>query len=137
MNENEKQIMEEYVKNGSIDAWMYKIMGRMLDEKYVEKRLSIFGINNMYIYGGTYLAIQLYRVANKFTTVKGIVDKAGRLAINEQVAVFTLDEFRKVYNGETVIVTSLRYFQEIRRELEAFVDKKEIMDVGEFMTGIA
>lgn len=136
MNENEKQIMEEYVKNYSIAAVMYRMMGRMLDEKYVEERLSLFGIKSMYIYGGTYLAVQLYRVGREFATVKGIVDKSGRLAINEQVTVLTLDEFRKAYNGETVIVTALRYFQEIKRELETFVDKKEIVDVGELMMGI-
>ena len=136
MNEIEKQIMEEYARNYNIEALSYELLGKMLDEKYVEQRLRMFGINNMYIYGGTYLAVQLYRVGKKFATVKGVVDKSGRLAINEQVSVLSLDEFRRAYNGEKVIVTPLRYFQEIRKELEIFVDKKEIVDVGEFMMGI-
>lgn len=137
MNEMEKQIMEEYAKNYNIEAMSYEMMGKMLDEKYVEQRISMFGISSMYIYGGSYLAIQLYRVAKNFATVKGVVDKSGRLAVNEQISVLTLDEFRKTYNGEKVIITPPRYFQEIRKELETFVDKKEIMDVGEFMMGIA
>lgn len=136
MNEIEKQIMEEYARNYNIEAMSYELLGKMLDEKYVEQRLGMFGIDNMYIYGGTYLAVQLYRVGKKFATVKGVVDKSGRMAINEQVSVLSLDEFRRAYNGEKVIVTPLRYFQKIRKELEIFVDKKEIVDVGEFMMGI-
>lgn len=137
MNELEKQIMEEYAINYNIEAMSYEMMGKMLDKGFVEERLSMFGISDMYIYGGTYLAIQLYRVGKNFATVKGVVDKSGRLAINEQKSVLTLDEFRKLYDGEKIIVTPLRFFQEIRNDLKLFVNEKDIMSIAELLMGIA
>ena len=133
MNELEKQIMEEYAINYNIEAMSYEMMGKMLDKEFVEERLSMFGISDMYIYGGTYLAIQLYRVGKNFATVKGVVDKSGRLAINEQKSVLTLDEFRKLYDGEKIIVTPLRFFQEIRNDLKLFVNEKDIMSIAELL----
>ena len=137
MNEMEKQIMDEYAKNYNIEAMSHEMMGKMLDPQFVEQRLSMFGISNLYIYGGTYLAIQLCRVGKKFTTIKGVVDKSGRLAINEQISILTLDEFRKVYDGEKIIVTPLRFFQEIRKDLKLFMNEKDIISIAELMMGIA
>lgn len=137
MNEMEKQIMDEYARNYNIESISYEILGRMLDEAFVERRLAMFGIRDMYIYGGTYLAAQLYRAGKSHAMVKGVVDKAGRLAVNEPISVLNLDEFRKVYGGEKIIVTPLRFFREIREELRVFADEREIISIGELMLGIA
>lgn len=136
MNEIEKQILEEYASKYSIASMSYKILGMMLDEKYVEERIRAFGIKHMYIYGGTYMAIQLYCTSKKFIDVKGIADKSGRSIIDDNVSVITLNEFKKVYNGESVIITSLRYFEEIKRDIELFVDADNIINVGELLMGI-
>lgn len=135
MNEIEKQILEDYAKKYSIASMSYKIMGMMLDEKYVEERISTFNIKSMYIYGGTYMAVQLYRSGEKFTDIKGIVDKSCKIAINDNISVITLDDFKKVYNGENVIVASLRFFQEIKKDIELFVNTDNIMNIGELLMG--
>lgn len=135
MNEIEKQILEDYARKYSIASMSYKIMGMMLDEKYVKERISAFNINHMYIYGGTYMAVQLYRSGGKFTDIKGIVDKSCRIAKNDNISVITLDDFKKVYNGENVIVASLRFFQEIKKDIELFVNTDNIMNIGELLMG--
>lgn len=137
MNETEKLILGEYIRDYSVSDISYKVMGKMIDEDYVDKRLKMFDINEMYIYGGSYMAVQLYRIGGKFTVVRDIVDKSGQIVLNNLVPVITLDEFRKKYNGEKVIIASIRFFQEIREELELFVNSNNIIGIGELLLGIA
>lgn len=137
MNKIEREIFENYARDYKIESISYQIMGMMLDEKYVVERLKMFGLNNIYIYGGTYMAIQLYRIGKKHIKIKGIVDKSGRMVLNEKVTVMLLDELKKKYENEFIIVTPLRYYSEIKRELEQFVDTTKIMDIGELFFGIA
>lgn len=136
MKKEEKLILEEYARDYSIELMSYEIMGLMLNDKYVEERLKLFNIKSMYIYGGTYMAVQLYRVGKKYTTIKGVVDKSGKIVLNDKISVFTLNEFRERYCGEKVIVTPMRFFQEIRKDLGSFVDLQNILTVGELMLGI-
>lgn len=130
------EIMEGYARDYSIEAISYQSLGMMLDEKYVEQRLKLFNVNQLYIYGGTYLAVQLYRVGKKHADIKGIVDKSGKIVLNDKIPVILLDEFYEKYSGGKVIVTPLRYFQNIKKDLEGIVDVTDIIDVGELMFGV-
>lgn len=136
MNRIEKQILNEYARDCSVEATSYEAMGKMLDEKYVMERLKAFDIEEMYIYGGTYMAIQLHRVGKKYTNIKGIVDRSGKLIMNEDVFILTLDEVKRIYDGEKIVVTPLKYFHQIRNDLITFVDEKNIMSIGELLMGI-
>lgn len=137
MNKTEKLILDEYIRDYNVSDISYKVMGKMLDEDYVDKRLKMFDISEMYIYGGSYMAVQLYQIGGKFAVVKDVVDKSGQIVLNNLVSVITLDEFRKKYDGEKVIIASIRFFQEIKEELESFVNSKDIIGIGELMLGIA
>lgn len=136
MNKTEKLILEEYIRDYNVSDLSYKVMGKMLDEKYVEERLKLFGIDQMYVYGGSYMAVQLYRIAKKHIAVKGVADKSGQIVLNDSIPVITLDEFHKRYDGEKVIVASIRFFQEIKTDLGQFVSEKEIIGIGELLMGI-
>ena len=136
MNEIEKQILEDYTRKYSVASVSYKMMGIMLDERYVQERLKLFGIEQMYIYGGTYMAVQLYRVGRNIVDIRGIVDKARRIATNDNVSVITLNEFKEVYNNEKVVVTSIRFFQEIKKDIGMFVNAEDIISIGELLLGI-
>lgn len=137
MNKTEKLILDEYIRSYNVSDISYKVMGRMLDEKYVEQRLKLFNINDMYIYGGSYMAIQLYRIGVKYTTIKNIVDKSGQSVLNSQIPVISLENLREKYNGEKVVIASVRFFQEISEDLELFVNQKDIIGIGELLLGIA
>lgn len=137
MNEIEKQILEEYVDKFSIAAKSYELMGKMLDEKFVKERLGLFHIHDVYIYGGTYMASQLYRVAKNYINIMGVVDKAGKMLISEDVKVLTLEDLRKCYDGEQVIVTPIQFYSQIKNDLIRFVDNKNIILIGELFEGIA
>lgn len=136
MNEIEKKILEDYARDYNVEYKSYQMLGMMLDEKYIEKRLKIFDIKHVYLYGGTYMTVQFYRMGKKYTDIKGVVDKAGKLIINEHIPVLLIDELKEVYNNEKIIITPLRYFQEIAQELSLFVNPENIMSIGEFLLGI-
>ncbi|MCI9141175.1 MAG: hypothetical protein HFH87_00965 [Lachnospiraceae bacterium] len=135
MNKIEKQILEEYSINYSIAAMSYEIMGIMIDARYVEERLREFNISSMYIYGGTYMGVQLYKIGKKVSNVCGIVDKYGKIVGNEKISLMMLDELSRVYKGEKIVVTSIRFFKEICSELEMFVDRENIIGIGELLLG--
>lgn len=136
MKKIEEQILEEYAREYSIVSASYEIMGLMLNDRYVEERLRLFNVKDMYIYGGTYMAVQLYRVGKKYINIKGIIDKSGRIATEDQISVLIFEEFQKKYDNEKIIVTSIRYFQEIEKDLHAVVKSENIFGIGELMMGI-
>lgn len=136
MNDIEKRILEDYARDYNVESKSYQMLGMMLDENFVENRLRMFSINHMYIYGGTYLAVQLYRMGKKYTDIKGVIDKSGKIVLNENIPIFLLGEFEKIYNNEKIIITPFRHFQNIAQELELFIDPSNIMSIGEFLLGI-
>ena len=82
------------------------------------------------------MAVQLYRVGKKYINIKGIIDKSGRIATEDQISVLIFEEFQKKYDNEKIIVTSIRYFQEIEKDLHAVVKSENIFGIGELMMGI-
>lgn len=136
MNNIEEQIFDIYAMDCSVAGMSYTLLGKMLNEKFVAERLKLFGINKMYLYAGTYMAVQLYRVGKKYITINGIVDKNGKIPFDDDIPVLTLDEWKKQYNEEKVVITSVRYYKEIKKELEQFIDSKNIIYIGELLLGI-
>lgn len=135
MKKVEEQILEEYAREYNIASTSYEIMGLMLNSQYVEERLKLFNVESIYIYGGTYMAVQFYRVGKEFINIKGIVDKSRRIVLNEKVAVLTLNELKEKYNDEKIIITPMRYFHEIKEDLQLFVNIENILGIGELMLG--
>ena len=43
--------------------------------------------------------------------------------------------FKEIYNNEKVVVASLRFFQEIKKDIESFVNADNIMNIGELLMG--
>lgn len=136
MKKIEKEILEAYSRDYKIEAISYEIMGRMLDTNYVGKRLKLFNISSMYIYGGTYMGIQLYRIGKEYVSIKGIVDKYGKIIDNSNISLFNLNEFKKRYKGEKVIITPIRFYDEIRTEIELCVKEENIISIGDLLLGI-
>ena len=136
MNLIEKKIFNEYDSDCFVEAISYEAMGKMLDENYVKERFRMFDLRELYIYGGTYLAVQLYRVGKRHVDIRGIVDRSGKLIMDEEASVITLDELKNIYSGETIVITPLRYFHKIRNELLKFVEDKNIVGIGELLLGI-
>lgn len=136
MNKLEEKILEEYSIGYSAEVISYEVMGRMLDNRYTKERLQLFDIRSMYIYGGTYMAVQLYRIGKQYVDVRGIVDKYGKIIGNHRIPVMMLDELKEKYAGEKIVVTPIRFFQEIKSEIEQFVNKEDIIGIGELFLGM-
>jgi len=133
----EEQILEEYIADYESEAASYRLLGKMLNEEFVYKRLKMFDIQEMYIYGGTYLAAQLYKIAGKYVHVKGIIDKSRKNIVNDDVPIFDIEELRDRYMGEKIIITLIRYYKEIEESLLEFADIDNLFNIGELMEGCA
>lgn len=136
MNELEEKILDEYAFYYRVEAESYKMMGKMLDESMIYKRLKLYNISELYIYGGTYLAAQLFRVAQSKVDIKGIVDRDGRLAVKINVPVYTLEDLKKMYINEKIIITPPQYYREIKKSLLQFAKEEDIIFLGDFLEGL-
>jgi len=115
----------------------YKMMGQMLDRKYIKSRAEIMGLLDIYIYGGGYLGIQLYDAISPYVNVLSIVDRSGKMLIEvPDIPVVALDEFKSVYKGQNVIITPVRHYKSIYMELSGFIPKNRMIFLGEFLGGI-
>ncbi len=132
----EEQIIDEYTWHCKIEAESYKMMGKMLDETLIRERLDVYAISDLYIYGGAYLAAQLYRAVKDKVNVKGIVDKEGRSAVKVDIPVIKLEELRELYQDEKVIITPPRFYRAAKRDLSQFIAAENILFLGEFLEGL-
>lgn len=132
----EERILNNYMLQYSVAAESYKMMGKMLDEQLVRERLEMCGMQNIYVYGGTFLAVQLCRAVGNNAKILGIVDKAGRTVMKTEIPVITLEDLKKTYTNEKIIVTPPMYYSEIKSELQQFIEEDNIWFLGEFLYGL-
>ncbi len=137
MRDIKDEIIDAYTWHCRIEAASYKMMGEMLDDEMVRKRLKRWQISDVYIYGGTYLAAQLYRAIKNYTKVRAVVDRAGRSVLKMDVPVITLEELQKIYVKEKVIITPPRFYREAKNELAQFIELNNILYLGEFLEGVS
>ena len=132
-----ENLLNEYAYESEIFSASYELMGQMLDRKYVKKRVEMFELSDVYIYGGGYLGIQLYNAINKLVNVLSVVDKNGKLILEiSDISVIDLDEFRAVYRQQRVIITPIKHYKSIYKELSEFVPKDKMIYLGELLGGI-
>lgn len=131
------EILEEYAYESEIFSASYELMGQMLDREYVKNRLEMLELFDVYIYGGGYLGIQLYNAINLFVNILGVVDKSGKLLLEiSDIPIIDLNEFRSQYRQQRVIITPIKHYKSIYKELSEFVPKDKILYLGEFLGGI-
>ncbi len=131
------ELLDAYAEELAITESSFEIMGQLLDQKHLKKRLDSLNVRELYIYGGGYLGIQFYRACENLMKVLSIVDKQRCLRLNiEDVPVIDLEGLKKVYKDEYIIITPVRYYQEIQQDLLSFVPKTKILFLGELMGGI-
>lgn len=131
------ELLDAYAEELAIAENSYEIMGKLLDRDYLKKRLDCLNIDKLYIYGGEYIGIQLYRACDKLIKILSIVDKRGCLRFDiADIPVMDFEGLKKAYKGEAVIITPVRYYQEIQEELLSFVPEGKLLFIGEFLGGI-
>lgn len=134
----EEKLLEQYVRDYDIAWYSYWMMGRLLDKKLVERRVELCRIESLYIYGGGFLGIQLHNALDGIVDIKAVVDKNGSLSVDvENIKVLSLDNLKKEYSGEKIIITPVKYYKAIWNDLSKFADKENLLFLGEFLEGIA
>lgn len=137
MDKEEELLLESYMEEADIITQCYNTMGRLLDIEQVKKRVEELGIESVYIYGGGYLGIQLYRAIKKLTKIISIVDKSGALLIDlPNVPIIDIESFKENYDGQIVIITPIKHYMNIYIELCEFVSKEKLMLLGQFLGGL-
>lgn len=136
-NEKElEEIIKKYIYDYSVEHYSYKMMGKMLDKDYVKSRAELFDLHNIFIYGGGYLGIQLYNAFGGDIVVDAFVDSSCFLSVNLDVDVINLETLKERYSGQKIIITPIRYYDEISKNLESFINKSNIIYLGEFLEGV-
>lgn len=132
-----EELLDYYAEDYKIESYSYKMMGKLLEVDKIKKRLEIYGIQELYIYGGGYLGVQLYNAVKDYIDVKAVVDKSGGIIVDVQgIDAISVEELEGRYKGETIVITPVRYYSVIKKDLIRFVDEKKILYLGEFLEGV-
>lgn len=136
MGIDEESLLEAYMEELDTITECYEMMGKLLNSNQIMNRVKKLGITDMYIYGGGYLGIQLYRAVEKIVNVISIVDKSGGLIIHlADIPVMDMNVFKESYDNNLVVITPIKHYRAIYRELCEFVPAEKIMFLGEFQGG--
>jgi hypothetical protein len=128
------QILDLYMDELDIKSSCYEFMGQLLDRTHIEQCARKLNTHKVYIYGGGYIGIQLYRVIQNLINVISVVDKSGKLRFDlEDIPVIDLENLKEQYKDELVIVTPIQFYRQIYRDLSEFIPEKNIIFIGKFL----
>lgn len=138
MSKIQDELIERYAEEKQILRFSYEMMKKLMDKKYISGRIKLFNIDELYIYGGGFLGLQLYYYAKDMFNVKAIVDINGKAVVNNEDIknVITPDRLKEIYKNEKVIITPIQYYKQIFSDLSAFIPKENILNLGEFIEGM-
>lgn len=129
------ELLKDYKEKAEIYEHQYELMGRLLDYNGIIKRFKKKGIFSIYIYGGGFLGIQLFKtIRDSDIRICGIIDKFGKLKFDVlNVAVYSMTDFESYYDDEYIIITPVQFYKEIYEDLVNRVDKEKILFLSEFL----
>ena len=132
--ESKDELIDVYGYQTEVYTKSYNMMGRLLDNNFEKREVKRREWSDIYIYGGGYLGIQLYRVISPLVNVLSLVDKKGKLLINNinDIPVMDMSTFRGLYENQPVVVTPLRFYREIYHDLKEFVAEDKIIFLEDF-----
>ena len=132
--DNKDELIDIYGYQLEISSKSYYMMGRLLDSSFIKNEIKRRRWFDVYIYGGGYLGIQLYKAASPYVNVLSVVDKKGKLLIDsiDDIPVIDFNTFRNQYRNQPIIITPLKFYREVYHELKAFVEDDKIVFLEEF-----
>lgn len=132
--ENKDELIDIYGYQAEIFSRSYNMMGRLLDCRFIRNEVERRKWSDVYIYGGGYLGIQLYKAVSPYVNILAIVDKKGKLLIDsiDDIPVIDMNIFENQYRNQPVIVTPLKFYREIYHDLKEFISDDKIVFLEEF-----
>lgn len=132
-----ERLIDIYKNDLEIAECSFEIMGKLLDKACLKKRIDQWNVKKLYIYGGGYLGIHFYQACDHLLEIPAVVDKQGCLQLGiGEIPVIRPGQLQKIYDQELIVVASVRYYQEIKRDLVSFVPESKIVFLGEFLEGM-
>ena len=133
---SESSLIEYYRDGYDLLEISYHLMGMLLNDALIKRRINELSIDECYIYGGGFLGIQCWRSLKDYIQIKAFVDRHGSLKFDiGDVKVMDIAGLRRSYAGEIVIITPVEFAKEIYKELSEFIDQKRLIFLGEFVQG--
>ena len=130
------KLLEMYINEYDIMYSQYHLMGMLLNDKQVQRRVKELGLKDCYVYGGGFLGIQCYQAIKNHVNIKAIVDKNRRLKFElEDVKVIDIPTLIEKYCSEKIIITPVQYSANIYKELKKLIPTENILFLGEFVQG--
>ena len=132
--ESKDELIDVYGYQTEVYTKSYNMMGRLLDNNFVKREVKRREWSDIYIYGRGYLGIQLYRVISPLVNVLSLVDKKGKLLINNinDIPVMDMSTLRGLCENQPVDITPLRFYREIYHDLKEFVAEDKIIFLEDF-----
>lgn len=132
-----EKLVDFYATEWEMATYRCRMMEKLLDLNFIQERINSLNCDKLYIYGGGYLGIQLYRAAERFIKIPAIVDKSGKLRLNDSsIPVISREELCHCYDEEYVIITPLTFYEEIKEDLKTFVSQEKMFHVDELLGGL-
>ena len=140
----ETDIIDAYAQSFVVKDLSYSLMSMMLDHDYLHRHMMDFGICRLYIFGGGPLGVQLYENTKDEFDVCGFIEEDGALYRNAcygwgyripNMKVFSLDEFRRAYNSEHIVLSNLTNLEKDKKTIEEYVEESKIIYINELVYG--
>lgn len=130
------RLIEMYATELDFAQTKLNLLTCILNEKTIDQQIARNHIQDIYIYGGGILGLQLSLAVRNKCSLHGIVDKKEKTIVYlPNVPVLSLFAFQQLYKDETVIVTPLKNISEIQSDLSDFVQKDKLIHVVDFLRG--
>jgi hypothetical protein len=128
------KLFDLYMDELDIKNECYELMGQLLNRPFIKKQVKKFDVHKVYVYGGGFIGIQLYRELENIAEVVSVVDKDACLKFDlEDIPVMNLNELKKQYDGELIIITPIQYYEQIHHDLSEFIPEANIMVLEKFL----
>lgn len=132
--ESLEKLLDYYTTQMEKEQYLHSMSVKMIDPDYMRQKTEALNGADVYIYGGGYLGVQLFKSVDGLLNVVSIVDKSGKLKWNiPDIPVMDIEAFRSCYEDEYVIITPINFYREIWTELSKFISENRLLPLSELL----
>lgn len=133
--ENISLLIDLYAREREMLFMKCRYLEMTMEHNLLIRKANKYKIKHMFIYGESYIGIQLYRGLSNVIDIPAIIGMRKDLPFRvDGLKVIDEIELKKIYTNEFIVVSTLENYYEIRARLKKFIPKEKILFLGEFLT---
>lgn len=138
------KLIDYYSQRFATQDLKFNMMGMLLDDQLINRRIKDFSMDSFYIFGTGPLGLQVYNATVNKCKILGFIDEDKQFYQNSNYAwgyrnlgltVFSPEEVKAKYNGEKILLASFEELEKMRDVCKSFSDEKDIIYINEFLFG--